>query len=274
MKSILIFNDISGLGNCSMCANLPIFTALGHCCMPIVTATFSCQTGFEKFTCQPNAELPQCVADIRGNRLPDAVYVGFCVNADILEQVTQAVRDLSGSFVFVDPIMGDNGALYSVFDKPYVQKMKNIVRFAQCVTPNLTEACLLADVDFDELISHRDEPAFLAVCGKAFENFLAKTGAGSAVITGVVCGKLIGNIVLERKQSPRFVTNDRVPINFSGTGDLFSSVICGELLNGCNLLRATEIAADFVYKAAAFTDCSDRRFGVEFAKVLRLLNIV
>lgn len=272
MKNILVFNDISGLGNCSMVANLPIFTKLGHCCMPVVTATFSCQTGFDKYTCQKNGNLPECVADICSQRFPDAVYVGFCADVNLLSQVQKVVASLRDAYVFVDPILGDNGALYTIFDNAYVQKMKNIVKSAHCITPNLTEACLLADVDFSQLSLHVDEPSFLAYCGKTFENFLQKTHAQSAVITGVPCGKLIGNIVLKPNSSPRFVTNDRVSVNYSGTGDCFSSVLCGELLNGCDLLAATEIAADFVCRAATLTQCSDRRFGVEFSRVLNILQ--
>lgn len=275
MKNILIFNDISGLGNCSMCANLPIFTKLGHYCMPIVTASFSCQTGFEKFTCQKNENLPQCAEDIVSQRIPDAVYVGFCVDCNLLEQVCtilgNIVEKCSQMYVFVDPILGDNGKLYSIFNEAYLQKMKKVTSLAQCITPNLTEACLLSGTDYAELVVQRDRADFLALCGKTFENFLADTGAKNAVITGVECGELIGNIVLEANSPMRFVTNDRVPVNFSGTGDTFSSVLLGELLNGASLLTATEIAADFVCKSAKLTKCADRRFGVEFSRVTDLL---
>ena len=35
MQNILIFNDISGLGNNSMVANVSVFSRLGHYCMPV-----------------------------------------------------------------------------------------------------------------------------------------------------------------------------------------------------------------------------------------------
>lgn len=271
MKNVLIINDISGLGNCSMGANLPIFSKLGHYGMPIVTAAFSCQTGFVKFTYQANQDILQCVDDVYRNRLPDAVYVGFCVNNEILSNVRQAVQNLRDTYVFVDPILGDDGKLYCIFNDEYVQQMKSFVKCAQCITPNLTEACLLADIDYNELLSYSQEPTFLAICGKKLENFLSVVGVPRAVITGVQCGTLVGNIVLEQGQKPRYVTNERVNINYSGTGDVFSSVICGELLNGADLLTATQIAANFVEKAASLTQCTDRRFGVEFSRVLDVL---
>ena len=273
MKNMLIFNDISGLGNCSMSANLPILTKLGQYCMPVVTGSYSCQTGFDGFLVNRNERVAEFAANLMRYRKPDAVYVGFCNDTATLKDVADVVANLvseDGVFALVDPIMGDNGKLYPVFDAEYVAQMKQIVSFADCITPNLTEACLLADVNYAELISHRNERTFLAHCGKVFCDFLAKIGCKSAVITGVECGALIGNIVLDGDKTS-FVTNERVDVTYSGTGDVFSSVIAGLLCNGYKLNTATQVAANFVEKAASATACTDRRFGIEFARVLDLL---
>ena len=274
MKNILIFNDISGLGNCSMSANLPILAKLGHYAMPIVTGSYSCQTGFDGFLVNKNDRAADFAANLMRYRLPDAVYVGFCNDTATLCGVTGVVERLlsenNGVFALVDPILGDNGKLYPVFDGEYVAQMKKIAAFADCITPNLTEACLLAGVDYAELIGHKSEPTFLAYCGKVFGDFLAKVGCKSAVITGIECGALIGNIVLDGDKLS-YVTNERVDVTYSGTGDVFSSVIAGLLLNGYKLTTATQVAANFVEKAARATTCPDRRFGIEFARVLDLL---
>ena len=181
------------------------------------------------------------------------------------------VQNIQNAFVLVDPIMGDNGKLYPVFDADYVAKMKQLVKFADVITPNLTEACLLADVSYQDVISHQNEPTFLATVGKIFQDFLATTGAKSAVITGVPCGELIGNVVLTNS-GVRFVTNARIHINYSGTGDLFSSVVMGEMLCSCNLLQATQLAAIFVGNCASQTQRTDTRFGVDFASLLPTLK--
>ena len=272
MKNILIYNDISGLGNCSMAANLPIFTKLGHYCMPIVTASYSCQTGFDNFLAQRNDSVSNFTDRLTANRNPDAIYVGFGNDNGILQAITDVVSGFYGKdvYILVDPIMGDNGKLYPVFGDGYLQIMKRLVPYAHCITPNLTEACLLAGVNYSELIAHKHEPTFLATCGEVFGDFLAKTGAQSAVITGIECGKLIGNVVLDGNNR-YYVTNERVDVSYSGTGDVFSSVVLGQLLNGHNLLTATQVAANFVEKAARASACSDRRFGIEFARVIDLL---
>ena len=271
MKKILVFNDISALGNCSMSVNLPVFAHLGHMCMPIVTAHYSAQTGFGKFHVLPNERVQIFAEDVLQKTSADAIYVGFCQCTQTLKEVSNVVQNATNAFVLVDPIMGDNGKLYSVFDADYVSEMKQIVKHADVITPNLTEACLLCDVNYQDVIAHQDEPTFLATVGKLFQDFLTKTGAKSAVITGVPCGDLIGNVVLTASGA-RFVTNTRTNTPFSGTGDLFSSVLLGELLCSCNLLQATQLAAIFVGNCASQTERTDPRFGVDFANLLPTLK--
>lgn len=271
MKNILIFNDISALGNCSMAVNLPVLTHLGHNCIPVVTAHYSAQTGFVNYHVLPNDNVGIFAQDVLQRTHPDAVYVGFCQCTQTLADVVKVVQNVENTLVLVDPIMGDNGALYSVFDENYVREMKKAVQNADVITPNLTEACLLADVDYNDVTSHQNEPTFLATVGAIFGDFLTKTGAKSAVITGVPCDNLIGNVVIT-KDGIRFVTNERAQTNFSGTGDLFSSVVLGEILNSRSLLQATQISASFVGNCAHDTQRIDRRFGVDFASLLHTLK--
>lgn len=273
MKKIVIFNDISGLGNCSLCANIPVFTQLGHYCMPIPTACYSCQTGFEGFEVLPNVKIGEFSQSVSAHISPDAAYVGFCSDNATLKAVDAAVSGVlrPKKYLFVDPIMGDNGRLYPVFDGEYVETVKRIVKKADCISPNLTEACFLYDVDYAELTKMESRPDFLSECGKVFSGFLDKVGCKSAVITGIKCGKYLGNMVLDG-HSVRYVTNERSDVDFSGTGDLFSAVLLGEMLKGLPLAECAVIAADFVGKSARLTERTDRRFGVDFCKVLSELK--
>ena len=123
MKNILIFNDISGLGNCSMSANLPILTKLGHYCMPLVTGSYSCQTGFDGFLVCKIDRVAGFAQNLMRYRKPNAAYVGFCNDVATLRGVSDVVSRLAsenGVFTLVDPILGDNGKLYPVFDGDYV----------------------------------------------------------------------------------------------------------------------------------------------------------
>lgn len=272
MKNILIFNDISGIGNCSMSANLPIFTHLGHYCMPVVTGCYSCQTGFSNFAVTPNPNTVDFVKRIAANATPNAFYVGFCNDTATLNGVKTVVREVLSKdcYLFVDPIMGDNGKLYPVFDADYVAAMKSLVTLSDCISPNLTEACLLANVDYAELTKHKDEEDYIDRCKKTFSDFLSVVKVKSAVITGIGRKDKISNLVFDGAEI-NAVTTSRVDVDFSGTGDVFSSVLLGELLNGKTLLQATTLAANFVSASAAATEERDRRFGVDFCKLLRTL---
>lgn len=273
MKNILIFNDISGLGNCSSSANLPIFSCLGHYCMPVVTACYSCQTGFANFAVTPNPNTVEFAKRICANATPDAFYVGFCNDTATLNGVKTVVNDVlpKDSYLFVDPIMGDNGKLYPVFDEEYVAAMKSLVSLADCISPNLTEACLLAGVDYGKLVNHKGEADYLDRCRNIFASFLSDVNVKSAVITGISQGDKISNLVFDG-EGINAVTTSRVDVDYSGTGDVFSSVLLGELLNGKTLFRATTIAANFVSDSAAVTERTDRRFGVDFCKLLKTLQ--
>lgn len=273
MKNILIFNDISGLGNCSMSANLPIFSHLKHYCMPVVTACYSCQTGFDNFAATPNPNTVDFARRIVANASPDAFYVGFCNDTSTLEGVKKVVSDVlpSDCYLFVDPIMGDNGKLYPVFDERYVDAMRTLVACADCISPNLTEACLLTNADYVALTSHSDEADYVERCKDAFANILETTKAKSAVVTGITRKDTISNLVFDGKEV-YVVTSSRVQIDFSGTGDVFSSALLGKLLNGASLLEATRAAADFVSSSARVTKRTDRRFGVDFCKMLSELK--
>lgn len=272
MKNILVFNDISGLGNCSLSANLPIFAHFGHYSMPICTGMFSSQTGFSGFLCQPNTQVLQFAKQLLSERNADVVYIGFCNNVETLQQVTQVVEECKrqGAMVLVDPVMGDNGKFYPVFNNDYLQQMKKLVALADYATPNLTEACMLLNLPYDQVVAEQNNAGYLGHCGKLLQGFLATTGCKNAVVTGIVVGNLIGNVVLQG-QATKYVTTDRNERNFSGTGDLFSSIVLAELLEGYDLFQATQASAEFISRSAKNTLCKDVRFGVEFAPLLHTL---
>ena len=271
MKKILTLNDISAVGNCSTAVNLPILSVMGHCVYPVVTSAFSCQTGFHGFHYISNDQLEVFADDVIGYGNPDIVYVGFCTSTQQLDSVIEIVKKMKsrGKMTVVDPIMGDNGKLYPIYNKQYVVKMKQLVSLADFITPNLTEACLLTDRDFVGITSQSNQSGFLARVGETFSNFCTETGAKSAIITGVVMPELIGNIVLQ--DGVRYVTNQRTDINYSGTGDVFSSVVTGAIANGETLVDACRRASAFIVGSIARTECKDSRFGIEFQRNLHSL---
>lgn len=109
--------------------------------------------------------------------------------------------------------------------------MKELTLKADVITPNLTEACLLADIPEDALLHCRTNTDLLKLAEDVALRLQKKAShPQDVVITGVKCRDekhpVIYNIAatangIYRHESPFF---DR---SFSGTGDLFASVLCG-----------------------------------------------
>ena len=96
-------------------------------------------------------------------------------------------------------------------------------------------------------------------------------GAKSVVITGVREGSYYTNVVLERGQmEAKFIRTRSSGGERPGTGDVFSSVVAGALLNGKSLPEAVAQAAGFVKECIKVSDEEQipHANGVCFEKIL------
>ena len=146
-KRILSVQDISCLGKCSTGVTLPILSAAGHECVILPTALLSTHTGgFEGYTfLDLTDEMRKILAHWQqlGVRF-DAVQTGYFGSLEQMDIVRDFVagREL---LRFVDPVLGDHGSLYSIYDQRFVEAKRDFCRGADVLTPNLTEACLRTD---------------------------------------------------------------------------------------------------------------------------------
>lgn len=274
---IAAINDLSGFGRCSLTVAIPILSSMGVQVCPLPTALLSAHTGY------PDPQVRDFTADM-GAFLAhweqlglsfDAVYTGFLgdeAQVDVLEPFLREHKQ-RGALCVVDPAMADHGRLYSGCTPELAQKMRRLVALASVTTPNLTEACLLTDTPYNDVVNE----AGTADCKRlhALGECLLALGCGAAVITGVHTAEgMLENWVFERGSEPRIVSVLRVGKNFAGTGDVFSSVLCGELLHGAPLYAATERTAAFVREVTAFTAEADTPLqdGVMFEPFLHRLH--
>lgn len=253
---IAAVNDLSGFGRCSLTVAIPILSSMGYQVCPMPTALLSAHTGY------PNPEVRDFTADM-GAFLThweqlglsfDAVYSGFLGDAaqvDILEPFMREHKQ-RGALCVVDPAMADHGQLYAGCTPELARNMRRLVALASVTTPNLTEACLLTDILYTDVVNEQG----IADCKRlqTLGEQLLSLGCEAVVITGVHTEDgMLENWVFERGEEPRIVRAPRVGKNFAGTGDVFSSVLCGELLHGASLSEATERTAAFVREVTAFT---------------------
>ena len=269
---VAAIHDLSGYGRCSLSVVLPTLSAMGMECAVMPTAYLSAHTGFAGFSfLDLTEEMKATQAHWRALSLRfDAVYSGFMGSVDQMELVSEIIREFrtERGFAVVDPVMGDNGRLYPTYTDAMCEGLRRLIEDADVITPNLTEASFLLELPYENLPAGREG---------AFQMVRALSGQGkrSVVLTGVSDGEnTLGAAVYDRKTGETdLVLTDSIPGEYSGSGDLFASVITGALLQGKTLKEAAELATRFVRDCAART-CpmhTPAREGLDFEPLLHRL---
>lgn len=270
LQRVAAIHDISGFGKCSMTVVLPILSAAGIevVCMP--TAVLSTHTGgFEGFTYRDLTEdLPAITEHWKSLDLHfSSIYSGFLGSPEQVDIVSNFMDTFNSdnTLVYVDPVMADEGELYSVFDDHMVDKMRELCEKADLLLPNITEACFLLKQPY------RHGPYTRDYIEKIVRG-LSDMGPEKVVLTGVYFdNEKLGAACYDRAEDKvEYAFSEKVPGQFHGTGDIFGSFCLAALLNGKSLLDSTQFAVDLT------TDCilrtvareTNRREGVDFEGVL------
>jgi len=123
--------------------------------------------------------------------------------------------------------------------------MRRLSSRAQLLTPNLTEACFLTDTPYrDTAELSVDEAMDFA---DTLLQKLTKITSGRIVITGIrLSDGRHANVGRDADGREFCVCKPHEGKAYPGTGDLFASVLLGELLRGASFEDACHAAADFV----------------------------
>lgn len=271
LKKIAVINDISGFGKCSLAVSLPIISALGIECNPIPTAILSNQTGYDDFYSVDFTENMTPYIDVwkKQNVHFDAILTGYLASekqVDIILDFIEHFKD-ENTLVFVDPIMADDGVLYDTYDEKLCEKVKMLTKKADVIAPNLTELCILCGADYNE-ISKENNIEKITEIASSLLNETTKT----VIITGVKTGDEICNIIVE-EGSVNLVKSRFLNGSYSGTGDIFSSIVCGGITKGTDIFDAVKLATDFIYNSIKSTpsELDYEPNGVNFQKHLEML---
>ncbi len=274
-KKIALINDVTGFGRCAVAVELPIISALKIQVCPLPTALLSVHTGFENYFMDDFTDRMESYVDSwqKNNLSFDAIATGFLGSAAQIDITRRVIKNFPAT-VIIDPVMGDHGKLYRTYTREMCRRMRELLEFADLVTPNLTEACELLGTTYPEggIVSDSDLATMAA-------NIAAKTRGGRVIITGATLdaddGSGITNFVFENGQI-NFVTSRKLGGDRSGTGDAFFAVAAASWLNGETLTDATRKAADFVAKCIAHAERLDLpwNWGLPFEEFLTELGSV
>ena len=236
-STVLLLGDITGKGRVAVRSMTQALEARGHETLSLPTALISNTLNLGR------AQILDTTDYLIGSLRTwaelgvsyDFLCIGYVTGMEQAERLVRIADDARarGIPVLVDPILGDNGRRYNSVTDEQAQAMRLLCRSANLITPNLTEARLLAEDDLP--------PAQLAErLGDGVRSVLITGCPGDHPSQGAIAG-------VDHARGERIdVRYDAVPGHHFGTGDLFSALLVDGLLRGRSLGQATEGAAQGV----------------------------
>lgn len=272
LKKVATIHDLSGIGRCSLTVALPILSALKVQCCPFPTAILSSQTGYPEYTfLDLTKEMTTYYKTWNNLGVEfDTIYSGFLGSENQIDIVTNFIKDNPKAFIVVDPVLGDDGIIYPIFNKEMCSRIKSLVKLSHLTTPNLTEACLLTDRTYPNGNLNRSELINIA-------KDVSYLGPNMVVITGIIENDKVINLSYDKSTDDVIFTEvEYNNCSYSGTGDIFTSILTGLLTNGYSLSYSTKVATDFIYDSINYTKKfnTDRNDGVMFEMFLGNLTTI
>ena len=268
---ILLINDLAGYGKVALSAMLPVMTHAGLNLYNLPTALVSNTLDYGKFEILETTEYMRKTMKVWAELgfSFDAVCTGFIASKEQVKLISGYLRQQKkkGTWIFVDPIMGDEGKLYNGIEEKTVGYMRDLCSLADVIVPNLTEASFLAGMCQGKEVITQGE-------GREILKKLRKLGAKSIVITSVKTEA--GDFVLIYDHQTDTVSElpfEQIPVRFPGTGDIFSAILASQVLNGTALEKAAQRAMSAVRQLIAINhETVDKFKGIPIEKNLEVLN--
>ena len=250
-KRSVLFNDLPGYGKVALAAMVPLFSRMGHFPYQVPTAVVSNTLDFGKFRIQDMTDYMRDTIKVWDELGfdPDCICTGFVLSEEQVELIGDYIRSRkprmdeiqnvdNGRLVMVDPIMADGGKLYNGIGMERVAAMRKLVSYSDVMVPNMTEAGFLTG------ICPGRERASAAELRELVDG-LHKLSGKSVVITSAHDSETDEHLVCgyDHKSGQYFrVPFTFLPVRVAGSGDIFSTVMTGKLLNGESLEAAVQEA--------------------------------
>ena len=279
VKKVAAIHDLSGFGRSSLTSIIPILSSMKVQVCPVPTAVLSSHTGgFEGYSFLDLTDyMEQHIAHWKSLNLEfDCIYSGFLGSPKQMKIVADFI-DFFGhknNLTVVDPVLGDNGKLYGTMNNEMVEEMKKLISKADIITPNFTEVTFLLNKPYKKEISETEVKEWLVE--------LANMGPKIVIATSVPDenshkADRKTNVIAYDKENDVFwkVSCKYIPASYPGTGDAYTSVVIGSLLQGDSLPIAIESGVQFITQCilASYGFKYPNREGVLLERMLDVLKM-
>lgn len=264
----LVIHDLASFGKVAFSTVIPIMTASGVEVIPLANAFVSSNVIFPGYQIVDLTEhMEPFLQHFRELELKfDCIYTGFLASYEQAEICKKAIKEFDPGLVLIDPVFGEDGIIYPTMTGDFIESMKDLVSVAHVTTPNLTEACYLAGIPYDEVDGSTESLIEIA-------KEIHKMGAKKIMITGVKREEDYV-IFLSRGGKYKEINARYLPYTFHGTGDAYASLIIGEYYKGKSWEESVQFAADYISfiieESVKYEDFSRR--GLMFEPYLHMLS--
>lgn len=244
-KRIACFHDLSSFGGAALMNIIPIMYSGGIEVCPIPTALFTSHGAIKgSKSVELSGFMEEYTKQYQKLKLHfDGIYLGLFTT---FEQMKEAERfldifSIKETLILLDPIMGDNGKLYSFVKEENVEIMRSLMKKAQIITPNFTEACILSGREYQEYMSDSEIEKLLIS--------LSDFGPTQVIVTSVPRGEYIATYIYDSlDQKTEVLMRKKRPGSYPGTGDAFTATLMADILMGSSVVDSVTKASYFVEK--------------------------
>ena len=270
-EQVLVINDLPGVAKVAGMSNLPILEAAQYEVALLPTLILSTHTlGYSGLVKHYLNEAFDEILDhwYDMNIQFKGALTGYFADS---QQITTTINYLDSIDyampVIIDPIMADFGKLYDGFSEDFPEKFQKLVKYADIIVPNLTEACLITDYPYSEDLGPSDYPEIA--------QRLCDLGAKNVVLTSVFKeaskrDEETGYYIYSTNSEPYYHMHKKEETWFKGVGDISVSLITAYYLLGDSVKEAVVKSSDYIEKAIQHSLGVDRdpKLGIYFEPIL------
>ena len=236
---ILVFNDYCVTGNIALKANISVLTQNGYEVFGIPTKIFSSNMSYKDYISFDMPKFEEVTKKVFEIKDVDAIYIGFIDNEETFRIIKDILQKFKGK-VILDTILGDNGVKYSGTTNGQIDFYRELLKFADVVTPNLTEAMLLTDYNKNFSEIEREDVEKIA-------KKLSEMGAKRILIKSFEKNNTL-NTLYFFENSIKWFESKKIDIKICGTGDVFSSLVASEFIKGENLENSIQKIQNLLFE--------------------------